>query len=295
MKRFLKKNVWFLIFFGFVLLIITIHPPHCLTCGEYYFNDPLRYFELFSCLILFLIFGYMFLNEKGPYYIYYNGRPRRKKSNNRFYCWMMFVTSIALVAGNIHILNYSHKSDQNVVNALKIWDVLAYFVITAYTLWFWLSKSRGRNIIKKHIGQEKDGTVLFIIFANLILIVIFVAHFSMSLDDIGWGFLSDGITKVLERFEILITLGLIVSVYFLFCSINKKVISNTTDYTVKRDFRTMQKYIDGPTRFIFCIMFTYAIYAWLIGCLPLMGKFFSGAIGFELILSSIVWSHTETF
>lgn len=112
--------------------------------------------------------------------------------------------------------------------------------------------------------------------------------------------------QILKEFGILITLFLIIITYFIFNSITKQVVVTTTNInglsgedltkrqTINKEFQNALKYIERPTLIIFCIMFVYALYCSFSGIVHEMETFFSGAIAFELLLSSIVWANTDT-
>jgi len=278
--------------FGLAMGYIIYHLPHPhIPPQSYYFQDQTRYLEMTICTICFTLFGWLFLSEKGAwfkgyFFEFYSGNVQLKRKNNIFYSWLMLFTASIILCFNIHLLNKNHTDPGDISSALKVWEIASYWVTTLYTFWFWTQKDRGVEILKK-LKDRNVETGIFLGAAILILLTFAIAHTYL--------FYVGTYDNFIKANEPLMSLGLIVFVYIIFIIINNKVITHAKDPDVKKDIRTMHIYIDRPTAAIFVVLFTFAIYARYIGCLVAIENFFSGAIAFELILSSIVWSNTNTF
>jgi hypothetical protein len=273
---------------------IGCHPTHSLIDSEYRFRDTVRYTEFIACGGCFLLFNWFFLCEKGKFLkgyfrLFFIGDETENIKNNCFYCWLMLATTVVIIYFNVHLINVGFK-DKFIVQALKVWEITAYWLTTIYTCWFWLNKKRGFEVLAT-MNQKQGVTGIFLGISITLLLGFAVVH---TLLFIGETF-NPWIDGFIETNETLLSLALIVVVYTLFININIWIINNTSDTLIKEDFKTMHKYLDRPTFVIFIIMFFFAFYVRLVGCLSSMENFFSGAIAFELILSSIVYANTNTF
>lgn len=288
----MANNKLFILSLLAVLFILIIHPQHFVSPGVYSFVDLFRFIELGISCVCFFFFYFLFLRNSGYASEFYYGNVEKNKKDNKFYCWLMFFTGVIILILNVHYLNIYNKTKNDIRNSLKVWEISAYLVTTIYSVWFWFSKDRGRLIIKKFTEEEKLPTFFIILLSNFIIILIAFLH---SIIYIGNFIFNDTLVKIIEKNHTLLSLFLINIVYYFFCKINNKVINNLPDSDdAKKEFNIMLKYVDRPTFIIFFILLLLLGYTRLIGCNSEMDNFVSGAIAFELLLSSIVWANTNT-
>lgn len=204
--------------------------------------------------------------------------------DNRFYCWLMSLAIGCIFGLTIYFLT---REKPNYLYATKTWEVTSYSLTFLYTGWFWLFNPNGRKILKE-ISSKGDGlpaSVNIIIAMTLIGVITY-----LHLDEIN-------IFRRLHIDEIYlapINIFLLSIVYYIFCWIDKLVIQHSSDDQVKSDFRITYRNSDRPTLIAFAALFLYAAFVAFFVKEETMEFFFSGAIGFELLLSSIVWANTET-
>lgn len=201
---------------------------------------------------------------------------------NKFYCKLMLGAMLLIFAFTyIFFIKYDDYP-----KGASGWELTSYIVTLLYTYWFWWKSDNGKAILDQ-IDKERKGFAFRVIapaMGGIGLITIF--HIFMLFYRKLWWFFDD--------YFMIITLFLITIVYMVFFNINKAVINFCEDPKFKNDFKVGLKYIDGPTLLIFCILFFYSIFVKITGHLHDMELFFSGAIAFELLLTSFVWANTET-
>jgi hypothetical protein len=274
-----KLNKYFCLLAALTPLSVALHPlwaPH--------FSLYITVLELIFCLIILVAFGVIATHVNARHNSFYE--------RNKFYCLLMLTTALLITSFSVHFLSLP-----DVHRATKVWEVAAYMVTTIYNLWFWFGTSNGHRIQDEiqavsRGNHQKVRTTVLLSFITLVLIT--VIH---TIAIFGGMFIVDWLWKPLATFSILITLSLIIFVYVLFVKLGKLVIDNCSTQKFKRDFIIGLKYIDRPTLIIFCILFMYAVYTTAFSQFQHMESmeiFFSGAIAFELLLSSIVWANTET-
>jgi hypothetical protein len=235
-------------------------------------------------------------------------------SRNLFYCRLMVLTIAVILLGNYHFLNLHEPITAsglpaNIHDTAKVWEVAAYAVTFFYTAWFWFVSQNG-NILVGWLNKVDDANVMRKIVPALILMFVATAfHFCLV-------FLPMLVTEGLSDNAVPISMFLIVLVYVSFYLINRTVIAGLThrcDPTpnecpktqdgqckkakFRREWEATAKAIDYPTLWIFVLLFVYSICLWACTTTELLSNleiFFSGAIAFELLLSSIVWANTET-
>jgi len=219
----------------------------------------------------------------------------------------MFYMAITIIVSNIHIFN---QKDPDIDDAAKSWEVASYLVTLIYTWVFWRDSSKnGRKIIhevereKQEDGITPKKTMHFQIIATLFLLVIIAAihtfilfghYIFKSLTGCGT-FEAGTIMYELDNFPVIFTIALIVITYGFFLYISYLVTRHCKNRQFSRDFKIGLKYVDGPVFVIFCCLFIYSLCLTLSGQVAKMEQFFSGAIAFELLLSSICWANTDMF
>ena len=293
---FLKSRfTYFVIVYGIAISWLIYHPAHKTSPSIQFFPDCVKCIEYLTCTVWCFLFAYLFLVNPGRYlkgkcFYFYNGKISNGKvfKNNRFYCWLMFITSLVLFYANIHLINVYHE---DVKSVFKVWEITAYWVTTFYTGWFWLNKKRGGEVLAT-LPEKQGETGIFLGVAITLLFGFAVIHTFLFFSET----FNDGIGKFIEENDAVLSLFLIILVYGLFMFLNM-MIMKSKDEEVSNEVSIMHRYIDRPTLFIFVIMFAVAAYSRSVSvvCLSDMKSFFSGAIAFELILSSIVWANTNTF
>lgn len=284
-------TIYFFIYTICILLFsLLVHPIDNETYEMYEKN---RFWQPFSILTIAVIYGVFFIKNSKFY------------QDNKFYCSLMYFTVTTVVLSTTYFLNREivhHENHQgnNLIHiahtSVKVWEVGSYLLTLIYTYWLWYRSDKGTEILdeiektKKRFGMYRIAPSLFILF------IIVVLHTVLIFSNIWW----------LKGYEILVTLILIILTYIIFNSITKQVVKTTSGYTsltngekekqevINKEFKITLKYIERPTLIIFCILFAYASYCTLCGIIHEMETFFSGAIAFELLLSSIVWANTET-
>jgi hypothetical protein len=175
------------------------------------------------------------------------------------------------------------------LDATKAWEVTSYLLTLSYTAWFWFWSPTGKEILKE-ISSKGDGDGLpaggKIVIAMALIGVVTYLHLDES-----------NIFKRLHLDEINlapINIFLLSLVYLIFCWIDKLVIRHSSKEQVKRDFKVTYNNSDRPSLIAFVALFIYAVFVRVFVKGETMELFFSGAIAFELLLSSIVWANTET-
>jgi len=284
------KNFWFRLFF--LLAIITI-------CFFHGCALTVRCYELTIFIILYFVFYLVYKNPNSRFHSYYE--------INTFYCDLMFFMTITIIVSNIHIFN---QSQPDLDDAAKTWEVASYLVTLIYTWVFWRDRDKnGRKIIYEvERIKEDDGItprasihsqiiitlVLLSLIAGIHTSILF-GHFIFSLLTGYADFQRGSFMYQLERFPSIFTIGLILVTYASFLYINYLVITYCKRRQYSRDFVIGLRYVDFPVFVIFCCLFIYSLCLTLSGNSDQMDRFFSGAIAFELLLSSICWANTGMF
>jgi hypothetical protein len=260
------------------------------------FVEQVRTIELGSCFLAFFLFWYLLYRKGAKLSKFYRGTKDERgvvtKSGNEFYCLLMLTTALVILFGTVHFLNLKTGRDQAAIDGgVKVWEVSGYIVTTLYTFWFWVSpRAKGRPTVKDMTG-DKEKAIISIGLSLLILILFTLLH---SYIIFGAIISKTEIYEPFGTYSVAINTVLVFCVYIVFCYIDKVVIRNSTGETLS-DFNTMHRFIDRPTLIIFGILSLYAGYTvFLTHQFQLLDRFFSGAIAFELLLSSIVWANTET-
>jgi hypothetical protein len=220
----------------------------------------------------------------------------------------MLFTIVVIFLGNVHFLQttteiiiqqlITNKTPEieiesktiyaQIRDAVKVWEVAAYITTAIYHYWFWQHSKAGEDIQTEIASKgAKNWRLNVKIFSVVVfLIIISVIHiFILSENENNWW---------LSEYGGQISIFLIIIVYSLFIYNDRMVIFNGKTHKFKRDFIVGLRYIDRPILIIFCILFIYAIYTTATGHFHSIEIFFSGAIAFELLLSSIVWANTKT-
>ena len=203
-------------------------------------------------------------------------------SENKFYSILMLIAILSITIFSYYFLSV----ENNFQKGVRVWEIASYVITLIYTIWFWYVSKNGRTILKD-ISSNNILTVILITgpaIGGLSLITTF--HLILILG-------GNALCGFFTYNSVNITLGLIVAVYMIFYYINKRVIKHCKNEKLKQEFTLSFKYIDKPSLFIFCILLTYSLYVNRTGNLHSMEIFFSGAITFELLLSSIVWAQTD--
>lgn len=285
MKEFLTKNIWFCLMVVAIFIFVIVHDLR----GNGL--DVTEFFEILLFLITFEAFYFLFAREGSKFNNFYRV--------NSFYCKLMILTVAGIIIGNTHFLqDGTYSKNDAVKGVVKVWEVAAYSVTCIYTAWFW-KWGNGTKILDE-INSWKPATN--IILAVVLLFFITLIHFIIIFGDVP---VKSEYFDWVKPFTGLLSIGLIAAVYVLFLYINKSVIDNCDVELYKREFTGALKYIDRPTLIIFCILFLYAVYITVIDVststlyaadnyFHSIEIFFSGAIAFELLLSSIIWANTET-
>jgi hypothetical protein len=173
------------------------------------------------------------------------------------------------------------------LDATKTWEVASYLLTLLYTGWFWLISPTGRKILKQ-ISGKGDGLPAGFAVGIAMMLILIITY--LHLDEIH----IFGRLHVNELYLAPINTFLLSFVYFIFCWIDKLVITHSSEDQVKRDFGVTYKNSDRPSLIAFVALFIYAAFVAVFVKEETMELFFSGAIAFELLLSSIVWANTET-
>jgi hypothetical protein len=296
-KAFLLNTILF-------LLVLSIFPINDkISDDRYIFFESIRVTQMLISILLALFFYIFFASKHGRLNSFYK--------SDKFYCDLMYITTISGVSFTIHYINWETI---NVHSAIKIWEIAAYSVTLIYTFWLWLFKN-GRNIFliieyKNIAFWEKVRFVLAIGGALVTLFLIVVGHIFITFGSNH---------EYLRHYSILFSVGLILLTYFLFVYISNKVI-NLTEVKLHSNGKMTQvqkqeinflnskiedyynefsfglKYTDRPMKWVFLIMFIYATYTAGLDFFAAKNimleieVFFGGAIAFELLLSSVIWA-----
>lgn len=260
-------------------------------------------FLLFT--IVHILFGYYFLSPSGKFSTFYYGDKKKHKKNNKTYSWLIYSVLQVMLILILHDLNNNQNNDYNIHFVLKLWETVSYLVIAFYNWWFWFNKERGKDIVNKHFKGDL-GIILWIYGIVFVTIFLTFFHLLISISD---KFCNDQTKEWLSAHEVTISLLLITTIYWSFARLDKIIFTNikkkakhepnsvkfNIDVNItKRDFNTLYRYVDNPMKFIFLTLFVFSIYLDWINVIGKMEAFFSGAIGFELIFSSIIWANTDT-
>lgn len=296
-----KGYFWFFIVYTIIILIasILLQPIKDVTFEEtipIYFK--IRFWQFIATLFTASLYYWFFVKEDSKFQEFYIG--------NRFYCSLIYFITTLLILFTIHFLNteivsYENQNGRHLLpiahKSVKIWEVGSYLITTIYTVWLWYFSDNGTKILddiekdKKRFGMYTIGPSLL-----FLLIIVGVHSYIIFSNNNEW----------LKHYGILLTLFLIILTYIIFNSITKQVVKTTKNLeglnesdkkerqTIHTEFKSALKFIERPTLIIFCIMFAYATYCSYCGIIHEMETFFSGAIAFELLLSSIVWANTDT-
>jgi Na+/proline symporter len=284
------KSVWFAILFGVTIYVIFFY--HDCTI-------KVKIIEFSAFIGLYILFFIVFIRPKGLMNKFYD--------INTFYCDLMFYMVITLVDANVHIFN---QASPNFDYAAKSWEVASYLVTLIYTLVFWRNKHKNGKKIISHIEakKESDGvtpkvnvsdriwwTLSVLLFISIIHTMILfekpIAHLLTGNSTVQEG----SFLYLINEFPTIATILLIVITYALFLNINLMVINHCEDTPYYEDFRIGMRYIDLPVLIIFCCLLIYSIFIAFTKDPTAMNGFFSGAIAFELLLSSMCWANTDMF
>lgn len=292
LKTFFTSNKYFCCISLIDLIWVFVHSSHQYEAAKtFYYLENIRWVELGLSLLLIISYWFVFLQESKYLNAFFK--------TNEFYCKLMYTTAFGVLIFTIHFINWENNDYHN---AVKVWEVASYLITLIYTFWLWYFSDNGTKILDEIEKNEKRFGFKKIAPALLLLLVISVFHSIVIFSPSSLG--------VLNKCSILLTLLLIFVVYKLFNVITKQVILNTKNaptnngteteeqkterIRINTEFNITLKYIERPTMYIFGTMLVYAGYCTLFGSIHDMEIFFSGAIAFELLLSSIVWSNTET-
>lgn len=297
------KKGYLYFYFGYVFLMLVISALFQPIKDQTFemnmpFLSKIRFWQVIATFFTSIFYYILFVKDKSRYHSFYN--------DNRFYCTLIFVTTTLLILFTLHFLNreivfYETQNGRNLLpiahKSVKIWEVGSYLITTFYTIWLWYFSDKGTNILddieksKKRFGMYRIAPSIF-----LLLIIVGIHFYILFSNNI----------QELKDFGVLITLFLIILTYIIFNLITKQVVETTFNVegfegveltnriTIHKEFKSALKFIERPTLIIFCIMFVYALYCSFSGIVQEMEIFFSGAIAFELLLSSIVWANTKS-
>lgn len=296
-----KGYFWFFIVYTIIILIasIMLQPIKDVTFEEtipIYFK--IRFWQFTATLFTASLYYWFFVKGDSRFQTFY--------SENRFYCSLIYFTTTLLILFTIHFLNreivgYENQNGRHLLpiahKSVKIWEVGSYLITTIYTFWLWYISENGKKI-RKDVEKDYDDFGFKLVAPSIFVLIIIVSihTYIIFFNNVEW----------LKHYGILLTLFLIILTYVIFNLITKQVVTTTQKIeglsngelekrqTIHKEFKNALKYIERPTLIIFCIMFVYASYCSFSGIVHEMETFFSGAIAFELLLSSIVWANTDT-
>jgi hypothetical protein len=298
LKEYSKDNIWFCLLVLLIIVGIVLH--HGLTR----ILSLRTAVELFFCLLIFGAFYYFFGRNNSRFNEYYR--------ENSFYCKLMAVTLVGILLGNIHFLHSDEAIRQQLIkqgfsepeiqqkiieielkSTVKVWEVAAYIVTAIYNIWFWFGSNAGKQIFDslRNVSRNAIINIILMIVALALVAFLHIIVVLGNLDLLRIQLANRDFLQILFTGQFSIVL--IVIVYILYFFIDKSVITHT-EGRYQEDFRLMLIYIDKPILYIFIILTIYAGYTTLTGHFHSVEFFFSGAIAFELLLSSIVWANTKT-
>jgi len=159
------------------------------------------------------------------------------------------------------------------------WEILSSILTIVYSIYFWFCNDEGKKILDM-LGDNKKTIRRFMVFAFINLILIVVANVVNSIN-FYWGPLS-------MLFAIL-TFGAFVFIdQTLLDELNKNSNTNKEIEKIRKDVDYVLSNSDIPTLVAFAILFVYAIFMY-----NRMQLFFSGAIAFQMLISTVIWANTE--
>lgn len=192
-------------------------------------------------------------------------------NNNKTYVKMLATALVLLIILQIIIL--SCLNTEKIIYIGKSWEIVAYLLTLAYSIFFWNNKNAVaviqdiKEVNRKYAIKGKNMILCLLAFITL-----------------------GNIALVMFYHDIPICVGLFGSsiIFGLFCSIDLLIALSLNDEKKKQDFIYAFKNTDFPTLCSFLILTCYSV---LIS--EEMTLFFSGATSFQLISSTFIWSNTE--
>lgn len=232
---------------------------------------------------------------------------------NKFYYWILGGILLALMITNIAITYFGKTPNYELIG--KTWVIGSSFLTSIYTYWFWhTKKGKGRRIlhnITSTTNQEDNkvtcsqtttaSSILLVVIALInIVAIIFDRYDTVEIVQLGsWG------SILLSHLNVFVTLLLMIVTYYIFCSIDKKIIDAYSSETerndincdeengiINRDFESTFINTDRPGFFIFVFLEIYFLVILFItkGSMEL---FFYGAIAFQMLFASVISANTE--
>lgn len=209
---------------------------------------------------------------------------------NRFFSWLFLFIIVGIVICTCIVFQKfplePNPAKAHPVTAYsatgKVWEIACMIMTSIYTFWFWfLSKDENGNRLTildnvNNDAKQKTYIIVSIVLSVVLLIVASLMNIYLVVFGIGifWHWIS---------------LILMVATFIIFWRIDNLVIDNHNDENVKKDFLYAKNNSDIPG----IISFTFlAIYFLFLHKYP-MELFFSGAIAFQMLLSSFVWANTD--
>ncbi|MFC1538652.1 hypothetical protein ACFL6H_04450 [Candidatus Latescibacterota bacterium] len=189
-------------------------------------------------------------------------------NDNKWYCRFLIIISIIIIIGNLFFLL---RETPKYVSAGKVWELASCILIILYTSVFWFFSDDGEDLLDSIKPEIKTKTIRRIFWALGMLI----------------GIIALNIWLIFKNNSLVygkISTGFVVLVFALFCHIDNLIIHNHSDEEKQKEFRYYLSNSDFPSFITFFILF---VYSWFI--YNSMQLFFSGAIAFQMLISTVAW------
>lgn len=194
---------------------------------------------------------------------------------NKQYVLFLLITLLGIIIFNILFLK-GEKSEYK--NIGKVWEIAGCVLTLVYTYWFWFLSDNGKNLLNKISIKDiriKRLANISIKFALFILILVILGNIYLTIDgNANLGFLS------------LFCAGLI---FIIFCHIDSVIIAALPQKSKdRRDLKFAYYNSDIPTLIAFMFLSIYSLFMY-----ENMEIFYSGAMAFQMILSTVIWANTD--
>lgn len=215
---------------------------------------------------------------------------------NKVYVWMLSVSLILIVIANI-IVVYWLPSIIKIdiwISVGKVWEIASCLLTIAFTLWYWFIKESngkfsksGKQLIELIDDNVKRMLLRLVISLSLLLMLIVVCANIYFIIKGGHRAGVIGVIAVTFVFILFIGIDIVIIKTLEQLKDNNNLKVDITKELI--DFKYALKNSDIPISIAFFALAAYAIFTY-----PQMELFFSGAIGFQLLYSTIIWANLDT-
>ncbi len=235
------------------------------------YNPTYAWYPIIICITLsFIIYFIGYIIKRNGYKKILSGFYK----SNKTYCWLMAITLLIIGVGNYYYLFYK---ESEFTKAGKVWEMASCVLTFIYTGWLWYISNIGDKILDGIHQDFRNRTTRMILLAETFLLFVIVIDIICIFNSSQHPIL--GYTSI----------ALVIIIFILFVWIDRLIIKHHTNESIKSDFRYGLKNTDYPSLIAFSVLFIYALVTY-----SSMEVFFSGAIAFQLLISSFIWANLET-